>query len=99
LAFKSREHVCEVLATGDTRRRVIWKNTNRLLEQEGCDGVKTGTTNAAGACLVARAHHGDDQLVVVVLGSTSGDGRYEDARKLLRWAWEQRQDNKRKRAN
>lgn len=87
---KTREHEYEVLGEGDAKRRVTWKNTNRLLEDAGCDGVKTGTTNAAGACLVASAHQGDDHLIVVVLGSTGGDGRYEDARKLLRWAWEQR---------
>jgi D-alanyl-D-alanine carboxypeptidase (penicillin-binding protein 5/6) len=89
---KTREHECEVVADGDTKRCVTWKNTNRLLQDAGCDGVKTGTTNAAGACLVASAHQGDDRLIVVVLGSTGGDGRYEDARKLLRWAWEQRGD-------
>jgi D-alanyl-D-alanine carboxypeptidase (penicillin-binding protein 5/6) len=89
---KTRVHECEVLAAADAKRRVTWKNTNRLLEDAGCDGVKTGTTNAAGACLVASAHRGADHLLVVVLGSTSGDGRYEDARKLLRWAWEQRGD-------
>jgi serine-type D-Ala-D-Ala carboxypeptidase (penicillin-binding protein 5/6) len=86
---KTQEHTCEVLAA-DTKRRVTWKNTNRLLEDANCDGVKTGTTNAAGACLVASAHQGTDHLIVVVLGSTNGDGRYDDARKLLRWAWEQR---------
>jgi D-alanyl-D-alanine carboxypeptidase (penicillin-binding protein 5/6) len=89
---KTRVHECEVLAEADTKRRVTWTNTNRLLEEAGCDGVKTGTTNAAGACLVASARKGTDHLIVVVLGSTSGDGRYEDARKLLRWAWEQRGD-------
>jgi D-alanyl-D-alanine carboxypeptidase (penicillin-binding protein 5/6) len=89
---KTREHAYEVLAEADTKRRVTWKNTNRLLEDASCDGVKTGTTNAAGACLVASAHQGADHLIVVVLGSTNGDGRYEDARKLLRWAWEQRGD-------
>jgi D-alanyl-D-alanine carboxypeptidase (penicillin-binding protein 5/6) len=89
---KTREHECEVLGEADAKRRVTWKNTNRLLEDEGCDGVKTGTTNAAGACLVASAHRGADHLIVVVLGSTGGDGRYDDARKLLRWAWEQRKD-------
>jgi D-alanyl-D-alanine carboxypeptidase (penicillin-binding protein 5/6) len=89
---KTRAHECEVLAGADTKRRVTWKNTNRLLEDAGCDGVKTGTTNAAGACLVASAHQGPDHLIVVVLGSTNGDGRYEDARKLFRWAREQRRD-------
>jgi len=87
---KTRQHECEVAADGDTKRRVTWKNSNRLLEDAGCDGVKTGTTSAAGACLVASVHQGDDHLIVVVLGSTGGDGRYDDARKLLRWAWQQR---------
>jgi D-alanyl-D-alanine carboxypeptidase (penicillin-binding protein 5/6) len=93
---KTREHECEVLAGEDAKRRVTWKNTNRLLEDANCDGVKTGTTTAAGACLVASAHQGTDHLIVVVLGSTGGDGRYEDARKLLRWAWEQRGEKARK---
>ncbi|HTU17236.1 MAG TPA: D-alanyl-D-alanine carboxypeptidase family protein [Gemmataceae bacterium] len=87
---KTRVHEYEVRADADTKRRVTWKNTNRLLEDASCDGVKTGTTRAAGACLVASAHQGADRLIVVVLGSTSGDGRYEDAHKLLGWAWEQR---------
>jgi D-alanyl-D-alanine carboxypeptidase (penicillin-binding protein 5/6) len=29
-------------------------------------------------------------LIVVVLGSTSNDGRYVDARNLFRWAWAER---------
>jgi serine-type D-Ala-D-Ala carboxypeptidase (penicillin-binding protein 5/6) len=91
---KTRAHECEVLAEANTKRRVKWQNTNRLLEDTSCDGVKTGTTSAAGACLVASVHKGADHLIVVVLGSTNGDGRYEDTRKLLRWAWEQRGRNK-----
>jgi D-alanyl-D-alanine carboxypeptidase (penicillin-binding protein 5/6) len=89
---KTRSHECEVLTAGDGKRRVVWKNTNRLLEEASCDGVKTGTTSAAGACLVASAHRGDDRLIVVVLGSTGGTGRYDDARKLLGWARERRPD-------
>jgi D-alanyl-D-alanine carboxypeptidase (penicillin-binding protein 5/6) len=87
---KTRVHECEVVTEAGIERRITWKNTNRLLEEASCDGVKTGTTNAAGACLVASAHRGADHLIVVVLGSTGGDGRYEDARKLLGWGWEQR---------
>ena len=35
-------------------RKVLWLNTNRLLESESfeCFGFKTGITNAAGGCLV-----------------------------------------------
>jgi D-alanyl-D-alanine carboxypeptidase (penicillin-binding protein 5/6) len=68
-------------------RNVVWTNTNRLLETEGYDGIKTGTTTAAGACLVASGRRGDDHLIVVVLGSTSADGRYTDARNLFRYGW------------
>ena len=40
------------------KRNVVWSNTNRLLGTEGYDGVKTGTTTAAGNCLVASGHRG-----------------------------------------
>jgi D-alanyl-D-alanine carboxypeptidase (penicillin-binding protein 5/6) len=68
-------------------RTVVWTNTNRLLETEGYDGVKTGTTTAAGACLVGSGRRGNDRLIVVVLGSASSEGRYVDARNLFRWGW------------
>jgi serine-type D-Ala-D-Ala carboxypeptidase (penicillin-binding protein 5/6) len=71
-------------------RNVVWTNTNKLLEFEGYEGVKTGTTNGAGACLVASGRSGDDRLIVVILGAPSSDGRYADARNLFRWAWRQR---------
>jgi len=54
---------------------------------EGYIGVKTGTTGAAGACLVACGERDGRELVVVVLGSASSDARYVDARNLFRWAW------------
>jgi serine-type D-Ala-D-Ala carboxypeptidase (penicillin-binding protein 5/6) len=71
-------------------RNVVWTNTNKLLEFEGYDGVKTGTTTAAGACLIASGRSGNDHLIVVILGAQSSDGRYVDARNLFRWAWRQR---------
>jgi len=70
-------------------RNVVWTNTNKLLEFEGYDGVKTGTTTAAGACLVASGRRGDDRLIVVILGAPSSESRYADARNLFRWAWRQ----------
>lgn len=72
--------------TGYTRN-VLWKNTNRLLARKGYDGIKTGTTEAAGACLVSQATREDKSLIMVVLGSSSSDARYVDSRNLYRWAW------------
>jgi serine-type D-Ala-D-Ala carboxypeptidase (penicillin-binding protein 5/6) len=72
------------------KRSIVWTNTNDLLKVEGYDGVKTGTTNAAGACLVASGHRGDDHLIIVILGAGSSDARYADVRNLFRWAWLER---------
>jgi D-alanyl-D-alanine carboxypeptidase (penicillin-binding protein 5/6) len=91
---QTRRHECEVITPKGEKRAVAWTNTNRLLGIEGYDGVKTGTTNAAGNCLVASGRRQDDHLLVVVLGSTSNDGRYVDARNLFRWAWQQRRPDK-----
>jgi D-alanyl-D-alanine carboxypeptidase (penicillin-binding protein 5/6) len=61
------------------------KNTNALLWSfPGADGVKTGTTNAAGACLVASATREDRQLIAVVLKSRN---RFGDAAKLLEFGF------------
>ncbi len=73
-------------ASGHTRN-VAWRNTNRLLGIESYDGVKTGTTDAAGACLVAHATRDGHQRIVVVLGCPANDTRYTDARNLFRWSW------------
>jgi serine-type D-Ala-D-Ala carboxypeptidase (penicillin-binding protein 5/6) len=86
----TRRYDCEVTEPGGGKRKVTWVNTNKLLDIEGYEGVKTGTTMAAGNCLVASAKRGDDRLIVVVLGSTAADGRYVDARNLFRWAWLER---------
>ena len=86
----TRRHECEVTESGGGTRKATWTNTNRLLDIEGYEGVKTGTTTPAGNCLVASGLRGDDRLIVVVLGSTAADGRYVDARNLFRWAWLQR---------
>jgi D-alanyl-D-alanine carboxypeptidase (penicillin-binding protein 5/6) len=87
---QTRQHAVQVQGPGGYTRNVVWKNTNKLLEIAGYSGVKTGTTGAAGACLVSVGRRGDDALIVVVLGSSSNEARYVDTRNLFRWAWQQR---------
>jgi D-alanyl-D-alanine carboxypeptidase (penicillin-binding protein 5/6) len=66
-------------------------NTNELLgAYPGSDGVKTGTTDAAGECLVASVNRGGHRLLAVIMGSSD---RYADVRALLdygvsNWRWE-----------
>jgi D-alanyl-D-alanine carboxypeptidase (penicillin-binding protein 5/6) len=85
----TRQHGCTISGPGGYQRNVVWKNTNHLLGIEGYDGVKTGTTGAAGACLVSTGQRGDRSLIVVVLGGATSDSRYVDTRNLFRWAWSQ----------
>jgi D-alanyl-D-alanine carboxypeptidase (penicillin-binding protein 5/6) len=86
----TRQYTCQVTSARGYKRNVVWRNTNKLLDIEGYSGVKTGTTAAAGACLVSLAQRSGDELLVVVLGASSSDARYSDTRNLFRWAWQQR---------
>lgn len=55
-------------------------NTNEWLTTfPGATGVKTGTTDAAGECLVATVERDGRTLLLVILGSTE---RYRDAERL-----------------
>lgn len=59
-------------------------NTNKLIRSYlGATGMKTGTTSEAGKCLSATAERDGLSLVAVVLGSETGDDRFNGARKLL----------------
>ncbi|MEY3172629.1 MAG: D-alanyl-D-alanine carboxypeptidase DacC precursor [Planctomycetota bacterium] len=78
-----------VKGPGGYRRNVVWKNTNELLAIDGYAGVKTGTTDQAGACLVSSATRGERRLILVVLGSAASEARYTDSRNLYRWAWQE----------
>ena len=85
----TRQHGAKLQGPGGYERNVLWKNTNRLLAIEGYEGIKTGTTSAAGACLVSLGERDGRRLIIVVLGSASSDARYVDTRNLFRWAWSQ----------
>jgi serine-type D-Ala-D-Ala carboxypeptidase (penicillin-binding protein 5/6) len=87
----TQRHASQVQTPEGGTRSIVWTNTNELLPlNAGYDGVKTGTTTQAGACLVSSARRGDDHLLVAVLGSATGSGRYVDTRNLYDWAWQQR---------
>ncbi len=83
----TRERTGVLHGPGGYQRPVLWTNTNRLLGQEGFSGVKTGTTQAAGACLVSYGERDGRGAIVVVFGATSSDARYLHTRNLFRWHW------------
>ena len=84
-----RQHGCRLTSEAGYERNIKWENTNQLLPIEGYTGIKTGTTDAAGACLVSSGVRGDRELIIVVLGSAASAARYADARNLYSWAWRQ----------
>lgn len=84
LVCRGYAEACGTDARGRSLPQSLW-NTNALLfSYQWADGVKTGTTAAAGNCLVASASRGGMQLIAVVLHS---DDRWGDARRLLDWGF------------
>lgn len=62
------------------------RNTNKLLWMlEEADGVKTGTTNAAGPCLVSSATRGNHKLIAVVLHDHN---RWHNSMQLLKYGFD-----------
>jgi D-alanyl-D-alanine carboxypeptidase (penicillin-binding protein 5/6) len=74
------------LTQGESEEKRKLANTNWLLWSfEGADGVKTGTTAAAGYCLVASATRNGVQFISVVLDS---DARWSDSARLLSYGFD-----------
>ena len=62
----------------------VLTNTNRLVRfYEGCNGLKTGSTDKAGYCISVTAKRGDMQLIAVIMNSDSITDRNSSARALL----------------
>ena len=61
------------------------ENTNKLLRRlPYCNGMKTGYTDGAGKCLIASGTRPGKDVIVVVLGDSSGRV-WHDASALLSW--------------
>lgn len=59
-------------------------NTNRLIRYyEGCNGLKTGSTDKAGFCISVSAKRANMQLIAVVLGAKTKEDRNAAAIELL----------------
>lgn len=92
IAIMSRELISHNLITEyssmwqDTIRdgEFTLTNTNRLVRYyDGCNGLKTGSTDKAGYCISVTAKRNNTELIAVVMGAESRDVRNETARTLL----------------
>ncbi|HEX3722833.1 MAG TPA: hypothetical protein VHV31_08580, partial [Nitrolancea sp.] len=76
----------DVHVQGPDARVITLTNTNELLGTPGVHGVKTGTTDAAGECLVIAIWENGARVITVIVGSAD---RYGDETKLLAYLNEQ----------
>lgn len=59
-------------------------NTNRLVRfYNGCDGLKTGSSDASRYCLVATAQKNGMRLIAIALGTPVSQTRFDEARAML----------------
>jgi len=97
IALMSRELI---LHHGDLRRfTTIWMdslrggefelaNTNKLIRfYDGATGLKTGSTSSAGYCISATAEREGMELIAVVLGGSTSQQRFDDAKTLLNYGF------------
>ena len=69
-------------------RKTELVNTNRLIRYyDGCDGGKTGSTNAAGCCLSASAVRNNMRLISVVIGAKNSQTRFNECTKLFNYGF------------
>ena len=63
-------------------------NTNKLIRfYDGATGLKTGYTASAGYCISATAEKDGMELIAVVLGGSTSDKRFADAKTLLNYGF------------
>ena len=63
-------------------------NTNKLVRfYPGATGLKTGSTNSAKYCISATAEKDGCELIAVVLGGSTSDKRFADAKALLNYGF------------
>ncbi len=78
------------LAATPRHHAYVWRTTNMLLrDYAGTIGIKTGSTNAAGYCLLFEARGNGHVLIGVVLHSSRSNdmAAFTDATKILDWGF------------
>lgn len=71
-----------------TYNDIFQKNRNRLLFSDSeVDGMKTGYTDKAGYCYISSAVRNGKRLVVVVLGADKPQKRFDDAKILFNYGF------------
>lgn len=70
-------------------QNITWKNTNKLMQEDSeyyrstVSGVKTGTTESAGNCLITTYTSNGKQYIAVIMGCKNDDDRYKTAIRFM----------------
>lgn len=66
-----KNHIGTMVCENGETEQIEYINHNRLLKElDGCIGVKTGYTQAAGRCLVSAVNRGGEEYITVTLGDS-----------------------------
>jgi serine-type D-Ala-D-Ala carboxypeptidase (penicillin-binding protein 5/6) len=77
----------EATISTQNRQIEVFTTNSLLYTYQEANGVKTGTSFKAGPCLVASATSGDESYVAVVLDAAGEEYRFEAARTLLEYGF------------
>ena len=77
----------EAVITTQSREIELFTTNNLLYAYDAANGVKTGTSPAAGPCLVASAKEGEESYVAVVLDAAEDQYRFEAAQTILSYGF------------
>lgn len=88
----------EIVDNGDTdiiinrdgkKLKVKLEGTDKLIgSYEGACGIKTGFTEEAGGCFTGAVLRDGKYLYAVVLGSSSNDQKFDDAKTIYEWVYD-----------
>lgn len=79
-------HTAQVLDRRNNLRQMTWSNTNKMLDEEGFLGLKTGNTPNAGPCLSLCYNKGEECFIVTLLNCKSPEHRWTEATRLISWS-------------
>lgn len=88
---KTIADICKKSSQYSETLNKTWTSTNELLNKKSsyyydcCKGLKTGSTGAAGKCLVSVGKKGDRECISVVLNAQTDAQRWTDTTKLLQF--------------
>ena len=72
----------------------VMKNTNNFVNpsskyyDENVKGVKTGTTDLAGNCLITDSSKNNLDFITVVLGAQTSDSKFSETQKMMEYAYD-----------